>query len=175
MSQKKIIYSLKTLLNIVIDLKGNGKRIGLTHGTFDLFHYSHLDLLRKSSEICDYLIVGVDSDRSVSYYKSYKRPIVKEKQRMRIINELDCVDAVFMKDITFDKETHTRFYKDLMIDIITIGPRFEFKDLLREEAHEVGAKLIELDIHQDPSTTSIINTVISRYSQDELTVVPKDM
>lgn len=160
------MYSSDTLYKLVLDLKSNGKRIGLTHGTFDLFHYSHLDLLQKSSDICDFLIVGVDSDQSVSYYKSYKRPIINEKQRTKIINELDCVDAVFVKNIAFDTETHIKFYKDLMVDIVTIGSRFEFKEEVREEVQQVGAKLIELDIHQDPSTTSIIDSIITRYAQD---------
>ena len=174
MSKCKIVYSYDTLRKLVIDLKSNGKRIGITHGAFDLFHYSHLDLLQQSSSVCDFLIVGVDSDTSVSSYKTYKRPIVEERKRLKIINELDCVDAVFIKSTPFEQEAHIEFYKELLVDIITIGPRFEFKEIIQDEASSVGAKLIELDIHQDPSTTSIINKILTNYSSTGLRNVPKE-
>ncbi|EAJ0249177.1 glycerol-3-phosphate cytidylyltransferase, partial [Campylobacter coli] len=34
----------------------------ITFGTFDLFHYGHLRILERASELGDRLIVGVSSD-----------------------------------------------------------------------------------------------------------------
>ena len=34
----------------------------ITYGTFDLFHYGHLELLRRAKELGDYLVVAISSD-----------------------------------------------------------------------------------------------------------------
>lgn len=166
MPKQKIIYSLETIYSIIRDAKREGKTIGLTHGAFDLFHYAHLDLLKKSAAECDFLIVGVDSDESVSSYKSYKRPIIGERERLKIINELNCVDAVFVKDIPLDNADHVEMYKELSVDTITIGTRYskKFKPGLAEICTQAGASLIEIKTKQDPSTTAIINKIISIYN-----------
>lgn len=169
---KPIYYSLDTLFKLCSDLRGSGKKICLTHGAFDLFHYAHLDLLQQSSAICDFLIVGVDSDSSVTKYKSYKRPIIDERQRTEIINELKCVDAVFVKDIDFDQESHIKLYKNLYPDVITIGSGFEtkFKDIIFDEAASINSKCIQINVRQDPTTTSIIDLILDRYrnAQEEV-------
>jgi rfaE bifunctional protein nucleotidyltransferase chain/domain len=176
MIKQKVILSLDSLYRVVRDVKSEGRRIGLTHGAFDLFHYSHLDLLRKSSAICDFLIVAVDSDKSVAKYKTYKRPIINEFHRTRIINELNCVDAVFIKDIEFNRQSHIELYKKLLVDVITIGIGFEsrFKDLIEKEAEQAGAQLIEIKTYQNPTTTSIIDSIVDKYNKDDSMPIQKE-
>ncbi|MFC1780307.1 adenylyltransferase/cytidyltransferase family protein [Patescibacteria group bacterium] len=175
MDRSKPIYSVKSLYRMCNDLKNQGKRIGLTHGAFDLFHYSHLDLLQKAAAVCDFLIVGIDNDESISKYKSYTRPIVNERQRLGIVNELSCVDAVFIKDVPHDDESHIKLYKDLLTDYIIIGSKFDsrFKENIYNEAESIGVRLIEINAHQDPTTTSIVNKIVERYSSEQYEDVPK--
>ncbi|MFC1780306.1 adenylyltransferase/cytidyltransferase family protein [Patescibacteria group bacterium] len=174
MAKKKIIYSPETLFRIVYDAKAQGKKIGLTHGAFDLFHYSHLDLLQKSAELCDFLIVGIDSNKSVSKYKSYKRPIIDEDWRMKIINELDCVSATFVKNTDLDVISHTDLYKELNIDILTIGQGDNpYEEEMKEEVSRVGAELVKLDTWQEHTTTKIIEMIVKSYKEDVLRDVPK--
>jgi cytidyltransferase-like protein len=155
------------------EIKGSGKIIGLTHGAFDLFHYSHLDLLHKSSALCDFLIVGVDSDKSVASYKESRRPIVKEEFRERIVNGIDVVDAVFMKDIPLDDNRHVDLYRELMIDVVTIGQRYFAEELMQERADKSKAKLVKLNTWQEPTTSSIINKIIDKYTSESTREVPK--
>ncbi|MDD3647029.1 MAG: adenylyltransferase/cytidyltransferase family protein [Candidatus Dojkabacteria bacterium] len=172
MSKSKPIFSLESLYKICYDLKKYGKRIGLTHGAFDLFHHAHLDLLQKSASMCDFLIVGVDSDISIQHYKGCKRPIVKEEHRMEIISELNCVDAAFVKNIPHDSISHTELYKNLLVDQIIIGTRFadRYKREIYEEANSVGTRLIEIKVEDDPSTTAMINQIVDKYSEEYLPV-----
>lgn len=158
------IYSLDTLFRMTYDLKKQGRRIGITHGAFDLFHASHFDLLQKSSQLCDFLIVGVDSNRNVSAYKSYLRPIIKQVDRLKIVNELSCVDAVFVNNLALKPEAFTKLYRELNIDIVTIGQHFAFEDQVNEQAEHAKAKLFKLHTRQYPTTSDIIHTIASRYS-----------
>jgi cytidyltransferase-like protein len=177
MSKAKPFLTLPTLYKYVHDLKSQGKRIGLTHGAFDLFHYSHLDLLEKSAAVCDFLIVGVDSDNSVQQYKSYKRPIIREKQRARIVNAVWCVNAVYIKDITLEPSSHIDMYKNLLVDIVTVGTHFDpqFADLIEEETAKVGADLIRIETWQEPKTSSIIDSIIKKYAEDDSKEVPMEV
>jgi ethanolamine-phosphate cytidylyltransferase len=58
----------------------------------DLFHIGHLNLIRRSSEIGDYLIVGIHSDKSVESYK--RKPIIEDSQRYEIVKSCRYVDEV---------------------------------------------------------------------------------
>jgi cytidyltransferase-like protein len=78
-------FSLEDLAGKTEELHSAGKIIGLTHGAFDLFHIAHLDLFEQASELCDYLIVGVDSDEAVKEYKGLERPIIPQVDRVKIV------------------------------------------------------------------------------------------
>lgn len=80
------------------------KVIGYTCGVYDLFHIGHLNLFERCKANCDYLIVGVCDDAYVRKYKS-KDPVINEKDRLRIVKALKCVDdaAIIDDDITVDK------------------------------------------------------------------------
>lgn len=66
-------------------------KVGLTVGVFDLFHVGHLNLLERCKEQCEYLIVAVCGDDYVTHVK-HKVPVIPEKDRIRIIGALKCVD-----------------------------------------------------------------------------------
>ncbi len=49
-------------------------------GTFDIFHWMHLDSIRKAKATGDYLIMMVNSDRLVEEYKG-KKPTFNQEER----------------------------------------------------------------------------------------------
>jgi len=70
------ILSMDQMDEWVAAEKAAGRRIGFTCGSFDLLHAGHVQYLGAARELCDRLIVAVNSDASVSRYKSPLRPIV---------------------------------------------------------------------------------------------------
>ena len=163
MQMLKHLYTLDTLSKMTFDLNKQGRRIGITHGAFDLFHLSHLDLLQKSAKLCDFLIVGVDCDSNIAQYKSYLRPIISQEDRLKIINELCCVDAVFINDLPLQPSAFSQLYKELKVDVVTIGQKFGFESVIDEQTANAGAQLLRVNTINYPSTTKIIERIIVRY------------
>lgn len=90
--------------------------VGYTQGVFDLFHIGHLNIFKRAKEKCDYLIVGVNSDRLVKEYKN-KIPEICERDRKTIVENIKCVDEAFVVD-TLNK---VEVLADHHFDIVFIG------------------------------------------------------
>ena len=67
--------------------------IGYIAGVFDLFHIGHLNLFRRAKEQCDYLIVGVVSDRGVTEKKGVEL-FVPFEERAEMVRACRYVDEV---------------------------------------------------------------------------------
>jgi rfaE bifunctional protein nucleotidyltransferase chain/domain len=90
------------------DHDGNDIDIILTNGCFDLLHYGHIKYLnnmktlaRQATGIKDsILIVALNTDQSVLQYKG-RLPIIEEIERAIVLDELNCVDIVYlMQDVS---------------------------------------------------------------------------
>jgi rfaE bifunctional protein nucleotidyltransferase chain/domain len=88
------ILSLEQMDQWVASEKAAGRRIGFTCGSFDLLHAGHVQYLAAARDLCDRLIVAVNSDASVGRYKNPLRPIVPERERIYVVAGLAAVDAV---------------------------------------------------------------------------------
>ena len=86
---------------------------GFTSGCFDLIHYGHLKYLERCSNLCDCLIVGVDSDKMVKQFKGPLRPIIPEAERLELINSLALVDRAVLVHNLMDL---TRWSYSLSVD-----------------------------------------------------------
>lgn len=78
---------------------GKKYKIGYVPGVFDLFHIGHLNLIRKSKEVSEYLIAGVLTDELVMHFKG-KKPMIPFEQRMAIVGAIKEVDEVVAVDFT---------------------------------------------------------------------------
>ena len=77
-------------------------KIGYTQGVFDMFHIGHLNMINRAKSLCDYLIVGVNSDELVQQYKN-KLPVINERDRKEIVSNIRAVDQCIIVN-TLDKE-----------------------------------------------------------------------
>ncbi len=130
-------------------------KIGYTQGTYDLFHIGHLNLLENAKKQCDYLIVGINSDKLVKHYKNHN-PIVFEKDRARIVEALKCVDEVHIID-TLDK---VKTLKKLKFDCIFIGN--DWYGNKRWQETEEQLKKYNVPVIYLPHTDGISTTIIRR-------------
>lgn len=91
MSTKKII-GLPELAARSRQLRAEGKRIVLCHGTFDLMHTGHIRYLQRAKQEGDVLLVTVTGDAFVN--KGPGRPVFNEHLRAENLAALACVDFV---------------------------------------------------------------------------------
>jgi len=72
--------------------RGQGQKIVLAHGTFDLLHPGHVRYLQAAKDLGDILIVAITDDRSARAEKGPGRPVTPVEERLEILSALTCVD-----------------------------------------------------------------------------------
>lgn len=86
------ILDLETLGARCDELREEGKKIVLCHGTFDLIHIGHIRHLQKAREEGDVLVVTLTADAFIS--KGPGRPIFNESLRLENMAALEAVSYV---------------------------------------------------------------------------------
>ena len=135
-------------------------KIGYTQGVFDMFHIGHLNLLNNAKEQCDYLIVGVNTDRLVKEYKN-KDTIVSEYNRARIVESIKSVDKVILTD-TLNKE---EMLEKIKFDVIFIGNDWENNPRWLKTKNDMKEKGV--DVVFLPYTKGISSTILREVLKNE--------
>lgn len=73
-------------------------RVIYTAGIWDLLHIGHLNILHRSREMGDILVVGVVSDSGAAAYKRW--PVQDEKTRLSVVRALKMVDFAVIQPTT---------------------------------------------------------------------------
>lgn len=143
-------------------VRAGGKAVVTTNGTFDLVHAGHLRLLREAKAQGDYLVVGLNSDRSVRAYKSPLRPIVPQDERAELVAALRWVDLVLI----FDEPDCLRFVDSVRPDVHVKDSTYGM-DLIEAPVVKKHGGRIHLVEKDGRSTTNIIAKVIQTYRGEE--------
>ena len=155
--------SLPELRSICKQLKIEGKKIVFTNGCFDLVHAGHIDYLSKAKEMGDVLIVGLNSDNSVTRIKGKKRPILNEDERAFILSNMKAVDYV----ILFDEDTPQKLIEELLPDILVKGEDWAIDDIVGADVVLAnGGKVKNIKFVNDQSTSKIIEKIIASYKDN---------
>lgn len=149
-------FKIEYVKNQVSTWKEQGYKVGFTNGCFDLFHAGHLHLINEAKNLCDKLIVGLNSDESVKRLKGKTRPIQNEQSRASFLLHLKLVDAV----VIFDEDTPIETIKDLKPQMIFKGKDYIDKDVVGSDfVKNYGGETVLLDLIDGVSTTIIENNI----------------
>ncbi|MCF8254149.1 MAG: D-glycero-beta-D-manno-heptose 1-phosphate adenylyltransferase [Bacteroidia bacterium] len=105
------------------------KTVVFTNGCFDILHRGHVDYLAKAADLGDVLIIGVNTDASVSRLKGPHRPIQDEQSRLQILASLGFVDGV----ILFDEPTPLNLIQLVQPDVLVKGSDYQPADIVGYE------------------------------------------
>jgi len=145
------ILNWNELRSTVHRLKAEGKKIVFTNGCFDLIHIGHVRSLKEAKKLGDVLVVGLNSDRSVSLIKP-RRPIIPQEQRAEILVSLDMIDYVSL----FDEETPYELIKLIQPDVLVKGGDWEKEDVV---GADIAKETHSIPYIQGISTTEIIEKI----------------
>lgn len=138
--------------DLALAIKAVGGRLVVTAGCFDLLHTGHIDLLRAARRLGDALVVLVNSDSSVSRIKGSPRPFLPIDDRVSVLRELRCVNAVG----TFNEDTPEEGLLRLRPDVYVKGGDYTLRDLPEATTLvENGTEVRIVPRIRDISTTSI--------------------
>lgn len=142
----------------VADLRRAGRKLGYTCGAFDLLHAGHVDYLARARELCDALLVAVNSDWSVRQYKGPGRPICSEQERIHVVAALAAVDAVTQLDEARPLAQIQRWQPDFYIK----GGDYSAGKLRSGEAVTAyGGQVITIPVSHLVSTSQLIERVMT--------------
>ncbi len=147
------VLSLDALRARASAWRSAGQRIVFTNGCFDLLHIGHITLLEDARREGDRLVVGINSDASVSELKGPSRPIVGERERGRILAALAAVDAV----VVFGEPTPLLLIEALRPDVIVKGGDYTEETVVgAKEVRSWGGRVKLIPTVEGFSTTKLI-------------------
>ncbi len=132
------------------------KRV-MVNGTFDIVHRGHIEMLNYAKSLGDRLLVAIDTDRRVKELKGDQRPINDQYDRSFLLNNLKCVDEVWLFD---SKEELISIMESYKPDVYVKG-----SDWRRDKpstAEQYCKQVIYYDRVGDYSTTNIIQSIANR-------------
>lgn len=153
MSNSARVLTAADLNSVVGRYKKENKKIVFTNGCFDLLHIGHVTYLEEAKKLADVLIVGVNSDSSVSKLKGPSRPLQNESDRSRILAALKAVDHT----VVFSEETPLELIKSIKPDVLVKGGDWKIDQIVGSDfVLSYGGQVKSLNFVAGKSTTALI-------------------
>ena len=136
------------------------KKVGFTCSCFDLFHAGHIMMLKEAKSVCDYLIVGLQTDPTIDRPEKNK-PIQSVVERFIQLESCKYVDEVVV--YATEKDLLDILYS-YPINIRVVGEEYRDKDF-------TGKDLTHIEMYYNSrkhsfSTTELRGRVIERYKSE---------
>lgn len=150
------VCELPHLLARVARWRAAGECIVFTNGCFDLLHAGHVTYLEGARKLGDRLVVGLNTDRSVSALKGPSRPVIHEADRARVMAALESVDAV----ILFDQDTPLELIHAIRPDVLAKGSDYTEDQVVGgSEVKSWGGRVALVELVPGRSTSNIIGKI----------------
>ncbi|MBW2062175.1 MAG: D-glycero-beta-D-manno-heptose 1-phosphate adenylyltransferase [Deltaproteobacteria bacterium] len=139
------------------------QKVVFTNGCFDFLHLGHLRYLTDARNLGDFLVIGLNSDRSTREIKGPTRPIMPEDQRAEILAGLNVVDAV----VIFDEPDPLELITFLLPDVLVKGGDWPLDKIIgREVVEQNGGTVLTIPLTPEVSTSAIINRILELNRAD---------
>ncbi|MBX0333766.1 D-glycero-beta-D-manno-heptose 1-phosphate adenylyltransferase [Pontibacter sp. HSC-14F20] len=156
MNSKDKILSLPDLQELTQVWRSQGQKIVFTNGCFDILHLGHVDYLEKARQLGDKLVLGLNTDASISRIKGPSRPLQDEMSRARVMASLLFVDAV----VFFDEDTPLELIKAVQPDILVKGDDYTIENIVGQDVVMArGGEVKTVPLVKGYSTTNVVKKI----------------
>lgn len=140
----------------VVILRERGMKVVFTNGCFDIIHEGHVSYLRQARDLGDALVVGLNSDGSVSRLKGEGRPVNEQAARGAVLAGLESVDYVCI----FEEDTPYALIDKIRPDVLVKGGDWKVEDIVGSDiVRSLGGEVYALPFTPGHSTTGIIRKI----------------
>lgn len=153
-----MLIKREEIKDLIDKIHKSGKTVVTTNGCFDILHVGHVRYLEKTKTFGDYLIVLLNSDKSVRSIKGPTRPINCEEDRAEILSALKCVDYV----VLFDEDSPKNLLDEMKPDVYTKGADYTMETLPEADIMRKNNTRVEfIEFVEGKSTTKTIEKINS--------------
>jgi rfaE bifunctional protein nucleotidyltransferase chain/domain len=153
---EKIFDSNEKLAKQVMRWQIHNEKVVFTNGCFDILHLGHIDYLAKAADLGDRLVIGVNTDSSVSSIKGPSRPIIDEVTRATKLAALLFVDAV----ILFGEDTPLTLIEAVKPDVLVKGGDYTIDTIVGADTVLARGGIVDvIPFLPGHSTTAIIDKI----------------
>jgi|SRR5690606_4533961 len=109
------------MFRVLEELRKQSKVIGFTCSTFDLLHAGHIMMLQESRAHCDFLVVGLLTDPTISRPTTKNKPVQSMLERYIQLQAVAGVDMIIPWEREEDLDTIMRMIRP---DIRFVGEEY---------------------------------------------------
>ena len=151
---------LRTDESLLEELAWRGKRgqtIVFTNGCFDVIHRGHIEYLGFCKTQGDVVVVGLNSDASVTALKGPGRPVNNQQDRAAVLAGLETIDLIAI----FDEPSVLNLVKKVRPDVIVKGGDWKTKEGVvgHEFVESYGGKVVVAPMVKGKSSTATIEKI----------------
>jgi D-glycero-beta-D-manno-heptose 1-phosphate adenylyltransferase len=154
-SAQKIV-TLKEAKAQVSEWQRAGNSVVFTNGCFDLIHLGHVDYLEKARMLGDKLVIGLNSDDSVSRFKGPERPLQDQISRARVLAAMQFIDLV----VFFNEDTPLNLISEILPNILVKGSDYLADNIVGADVVKKNGGVVKtIDFVPGYSTTRIVEKI----------------
>ncbi len=150
------IKSLADATQQVREWQKAGNKVVFTNGCFDLLHLGHVDYLENARNLGDRLVIGLNSDSSVSRFKGPERPLQDQNSRARVLAALQFADLI----VLFNEDTPLELISQLQPNVLVKGSDYLAENIVGADVvRKNGGEVKTIDFVPGYSTTRIVEKI----------------
>ncbi|MFQ5828002.1 MAG: adenylyltransferase/cytidyltransferase family protein [Candidatus Methylomirabilia bacterium] len=154
--------SLEEAERLGAHLRGEGQRLVLANGCFDLLHVGHVRYLKAAKQLGDVLMVALNSDASARRLKGPGRPVVSQDERAEILAALSPVDYVLI----FDDDTVDGLVRRLRPSVHAKGSDYSVETVPERRAvRDAGGQVAIAGDPKAHSSRELISTIVREFGR----------